>query len=79
MSGDAAESFWGNDTVMVLNFIVGFGHSRPSLSEGDYGRLATIANPYVCSANSTSTSQPFDVGMPVPSVTWPISLQVGGP
>lgn len=28
---------------------------------------------------STSTSQPFDVGMPVPSVVWPINRQVGGP
>src|SRR5947208_5813319 len=28
---------------------------------------------------STSTSQPFDVGIPVPAVLWPISRQVGGP
>lgn len=34
-----------------------------------------------CQAYSgmTSTSQPFDVGMPVPLVSPPISLQVGGP
>src|SRR6188768_2471019 len=28
---------------------------------------------------TTSTSQPFDVGIPVPSVSPPISLHVGGP
>ena len=28
---------------------------------------------------STSTSQPFDVGMPVPSVPPPMSRHVGGP
>src|SRR5262245_51584983 len=31
------------------------------------------------SMSSTCTSQPFEVGIPVPSVLPPMSLQVGGP
>jgi hypothetical protein len=31
------------------------------------------------STGSTSTSQPFDVGIPVPSVLPPMRRQVGGP
>src|SRR5688500_9127883 len=30
-------------------------------------------------SGSTSTSHPFDVGIPVPSVAWPMIRQVGGP
>ena len=34
---------------------------------------------YHFGTGSTSTSQPFEVGIPVPSVLPPMSLQVGGP
>ena len=39
-----------------------------------HGYLAQLVR-----TGSTSTSQPLEVGMPVPSVLPPISLQVGGP
>ncbi len=43
------------------------------------GRAKSLIGADQAATTSTSTSQPLEVGMPVPSVSPPISLQVGGP
>jgi len=53
--------------------------SRGSLLIGLLSILCSLRAPLAQPCGITSTSQPFDVGMPVPPVSPPISLQVGGP
>ena len=67
---------------------LGSGRQRPVLLGASRSDLAiSLASPSLIrcaftepvSTGSTSTSQPLDVGMPVPSVLPPMSRHVGGP
>src|SRR5262245_58362423 len=53
--------------VQCTSWLFRFHHFSPTISTGHVV------------IGATSTSQPFDVGIPVPSVSEPMSRQVGGP